>query len=623
MTTCRKNLFLLLYLISCLSSSNAFSQEAPTPQDLNELKFLLENEMERQHVAGMMLTLVTRDSVLYAGGLGYADVEQKVPVTDRHLFRQASIAKLFTALGILSLVDEGKLTVYTKLKDVAPEVPIHNEWEDTDPITMAHLMEHSTGFYDKSPLEEFNFEREKLGGLETLKVFQDQMESRWRPGERFSYSAVNYAILAYVIEKVSGMPFEEYMREKVFSRLGMPYANVSLAGDAPGTYSSGYVWRDGRFQLVPHRPQYNPGYGSLNASAVDMAHALQAYLHDWQTPKGQFLTTEMLHDSEAPRTYLSAQAGLHSTYAFGNESREVNGRVFRGHSGSVAGYLSNFLYNRELGLGFAFSINTFNPGFHRYATDLIGRFLTRHLDEPKAPSAYPLQAAAVDPFLGYYHLSSSSDLYTGYFQGLLTTFKLEQQQDGLLANYILGGSMNWKAAGSSSLLFTNEWAKDPRIMLLRDRENRPVIVEDTMYYEKVSAFEAWAPVVLLLLCLLIMVSSVMIGAISVVLLLLKRKIVLNVFLLRLSPVLVTLGLLLSIWTIPQFTDRVTAGVPIEGLTYLWTIGRCLFAFFTLATVVLLVLRWRSLRSGWLRGYMAAVTFCGCYFFAVLVESNWY
>ncbi|RDV12625.1 class A beta-lactamase-related serine hydrolase [Pontibacter diazotrophicus] len=623
MTTRRKALFLFLCLISCLSNSKALCQEVPTPQTLEELKSLLESEMKRQHVAGMMLTIATRDSTIYTGGLGYADVDKKVPVTDRHLFRQASITKLFTALGVLSLVDEDKLELDSRLRDIAPEIPFQNEWEEANPVTIAQLMEHSTGFSDKSPMEEFNFEREEIKGLKGLEVLQDHMESRWKPGERHSYSGVNYAILAYVIEKVSSESFQDYMRGKVFSRLGMPDANVSLTDEGSGTYSKGYIWNGSRFQLVPHQPQYNPGYGSLNASAMDFAHALQAYLHDWQTPKEQFLSKEMLHDSETPHTYLSAQAGLHNTYAFGNESREIGGTVFRGHSGSIAGYLSNFLYNRELGLGFAFSVNTFNPGFHRYATDLIARFLTQHLDTPTDPPVYPLQVSEVKPFLGYYRLSSGSDRYMGYFQSLQSTFKLERHQDVLNANFLLGGSMNWKAADSRRLLFTNEWAKDPRIMLLRDGENQPAIVEDTMYFERISAVEAWAPIALLFLCLLIMASSIVFGLVSATRLLLIRKKSLNAYLLRLSPALATLGLLLGIWAISQFIHHITTGVPISDITIMWTTGRYLFAFFTLGSAILLVLRWKSLQSRWLRVYMAAVALCGCYLFTVLVISNWY
>ncbi|QCR22764.1 serine hydrolase [Pontibacter sp. SGAir0037] len=623
MTTCRKSILLFFYLINCLYIPSAFCQEAPMPKTLNELKSLLEGEMKRQHVAGMALTLVTRDSVLYAGGLGYADVENKVFATEQHLFRQASITKVFTALGVLNLVEEGKLQLNSRLKDLAPEIPFRNKWEETHPISIAQLMEHSTGFSDKSPMVESNFERKQMSSLETLKVFQNQMEAKWKPGNRHSYSAVNYAILVYVIEKITGKSFQEYMQEKVFSPLSMPRANVSLAVDPSDTYSKGYNWDGNRFQVVPHHPQYNPGYGSLNASATDFARALQAYLHDWKTPKGQFLSEQLLNDSQTPHTYLSARNGLQNTYAYGNESREVNGTVFRGHAGSIAGYLSNFLYNRELGLGFAFSINTFNPDFHRNATDLIAKFLTQGLDKPVAQVTYPLQLSAVNPFLGYYRLKSSPDLYLGYFQSLQNTFKLEKDQAALKVNFLLGGSVTWKAADSSRLLFTNEWAKDPRIMFLIDEKNQPVIVEDSMYYEKISAFEAWAPIALLLLSLLIMVSSFVFALVSTLILFLRGNKELSAYLLRFSSALATLALLLSLWTIPQFIDNITKGVPINELSLLWTLGRYLFIFFSIVTLVLLVLRWRTLKSRLLRGYMTVVTLSGCYLFAVLIISNWY
>ncbi|MCX2739439.1 serine hydrolase domain-containing protein [Pontibacter anaerobius] len=623
MMTLNKTIFTLLMLISWFIAPVAPAQTPPTPRSIAELTSLLKSEMEQQHVAGMMLTIVSKDSVLYAGGLGLADIEKKTPVTERHLFRQGSITKLFTALAVLKLVDEGKLRMDSRLKDIAPEVPFHNYWEETSPITIGQLLEHSTGFHDKTPLEEFNYADRNTNSLEALEVFRKFMVAQWEPGERHSYSNVNYAILTYLIEKVSGESFQSYLRAKIFSPIGMPDANVHLTGDATDAYSKGYVWQENQFRVVPHRPQFVAGNGSLNASALDFAHALQVYLRNGNTPEGQFLPEQMLYRSETPQTYLSAQAGLQNSYACGNESREVGGRVFRGHSGSIAGYLSNFLYNREIGLGFAFSINTYNEGFYWYATDLIARFITQHHPEYQKQKVFPLDETTVSPYLGYYRLSNSPDFYTGYFKGLQHTFKLEQGQDGLRANFLLGGSMAWKSADSSRLLFINEWAKDPRILLLRDGNNKPVIVEDTLYFKKISILEAWVPLSLLLLSLLLLLSSLPYGLASAILILLRRQKNLRLLLLRISPALATLALLLSIWTLPQFTLYTMAGIPTSNLMLLWMAGKYGFALFALCSVVLLMLRWKNMQSNWQKSYFVMLTLSSCYLLGLLVMSHWY
>jgi CubicO group peptidase (beta-lactamase class C family) len=189
MITFRKTHLLLVLLLNGLGMAVLLGRPpAPPapPATLAALKSQLESEMQRQHVAGMMLTIVSKDSVLFAAGLGYADVEKKMPITGKHLFRHASITKLFTALAVLTLVQEGKLRVTTRLKEVAPEIPFENEWEQTHPITVAQLLEHTTGFSDKSPFEEYNFSGKKENGVASVAVFEKFMAARWKPGERHS-----------------------------------------------------------------------------------------------------------------------------------------------------------------------------------------------------------------------------------------------------------------------------------------------------------------------------------------------------------------------------------------------------------------------------------------------------
>ena len=157
------------------------------------------------------------------------------------------------SLCILNLVKEGKLATNTKLKEIAPEVPFRNKWEATNPVTIAELMEHSTGFSDKSPFEEYNFSGREFAGLEGLRVFQQFMVSKWKPGESHSYSNVNYMILSYIIEKISRKSINNYLRENVFAPLGMPFANVNLKEDGTDAYCKGYLWKEDHFSVFAVR----------------------------------------------------------------------------------------------------------------------------------------------------------------------------------------------------------------------------------------------------------------------------------------------------------------------------------------------------------------------------------
>ena len=609
-----KNIGRFVYLFLFFINST-LGQKNAIPKTISELKSQLVIEMQKQHIAGMMLTIVSKDTTLFVGGLGYADVEKKISVTEKHLFRQASITKLFVGLCIYNLIKEGKLSFKTKLKDIGPKLEFQNRWEATNPITIEQLLEHTTGFSDKSPFEEYNFSGINLKGIQAVNIFSKYMVSKWQPGERHSYSNVNYVILGYIIEEITKTPLDKYLHESVFIPLNMPYANVQLTHNEPLAYSKGYIWEIGGFQNVPHQPQYCAGNGSLNASAIDYENALKAFLN-----YKSFLSKEMLDDIETPQTYLTAKIGLKNTYARGNEAYDINGHIFRGHRGAIGGYLSAFLYNRLLGKGYAFSLNTSNDNFYRYADDLISKYLTQNFDNQLDKKEFALPKEAVKPYLGYYRYSNPSQLFTGFLETFQNTFKLTEQENTLQVNLLLGGTMTWQAADSSQLLFTN--ATRPHIALLKDSEGQLAISDNTMYFKKINVFQAWVPLVLMLLSMLFIVSSLLFGMFNLVLLIFK-KIDKASYKFRFSLFLATIGLIIIIASSSQYFDYMKAAKPIGTLTLWWQIGKYTFAFFTLVSLYLLIFQRKNIKNNWLKGYVFLVALAQFYIFSLLLWNGWY
>jgi CubicO group peptidase (beta-lactamase class C family) len=620
MNSCTRPLLIVLVLAFCARLCSA--QALHPPQTLAALRQELDSAMKAQHVAGMMLAMVKMDSVLYRGGIGYADPGNKIPVTDKHLFRLASISKMFTALGILSLVKEGKLSVNTRLAAIAPEIPFDNPWEHTNPVTIGKLMEHSTGFSDKSPFEEMNDSKKLYLGLAGLQVFEKFMHSRWRPGESHAYSGVNYAILEYVLEKVSGQSINDYLQQKVFQPMRMPSANMYLNEDGSGPYSKGYIMRDGNLQLVPHQPGYKAAYASMHGSATDMASALQVYLHSGQTGDGQFLTAAILEDATTPHTYLSAKAGLIDSYAYGNECYELNGYMFRGHRGAMAGYLSAFLYNRQLGLGYSFSINTFNESFYRWADERIRAFLLKGVAAAPVPDThFTVNTKAIAPFEGYYRLSNPGQLYSGFFESLQNTLQVKQLGNKLGVHILLEADLQWIPADSIGRWFADPGSHTPVNGLLRDADGAPVIVHGTMYFKKINAWQAWAPIVLFIGSVLILLSSLLV-CIGVRLVFIFKKIKIPAFLLLLSPVMVALGLLIIVLAITRILDDMVAGVSMHTNRQLWITGIYMIAVFAVCNACLLAFQWRGLNR-LSKIYFSLTAMAGLYAFAVLLMNHWY
>ena len=178
--------------------------------------------MERYHIPGAMVSIVSSDTVLFSGGLGLANVEDGEPTSAKHAFRLGSVAKSFTALAMLSLLEEKGLSLHTPVKQVDPDLPIVNEWEAEAPVTIAHLLEQTAGFDDFHLHAIYNKGDSVVPpAIEMVRSHKNSYVCRWKPGVRKAYSNPGYVMLGHLIEKLSGRAYGEYIRSTILEPLGM------------------------------------------------------------------------------------------------------------------------------------------------------------------------------------------------------------------------------------------------------------------------------------------------------------------------------------------------------------------------------------------------------------------
>jgi CubicO group peptidase (beta-lactamase class C family) len=183
---------------------------------------------------GAAVAVIKDGEIVYSKGIGMADLERGVPITTESVFEIGSISKQFTAMSILLLENDGKLSLDDDIRKHVPEMP---EYER--PITLRHLMHHISGVRDIETLV-------PLAGMHWFNYFTDeqmlelitrQKVLNFSPGEQHLYSNSGYVLLMQVVERVSGMPLREFAQERIFGPLGM---NHSVFWDHPG-------------QVVPNR----------------------------------------------------------------------------------------------------------------------------------------------------------------------------------------------------------------------------------------------------------------------------------------------------------------------------------------------------------------------------------
>ncbi|HMQ00677.1 MAG TPA: serine hydrolase domain-containing protein, partial [Cyclobacteriaceae bacterium] len=173
-----KKVFLVLLVL--LSSPMAFAQQLSLQELLDSLQVIITKEK----IPGISLALVHKDSIIFAGGVGYANLEKQEPVNADHLFRIGSVSKTFTSLAIMRLIEQGKFSLNSKLRDIALEINFRNDWEDTHPIRVINLLEHTTGFDDMHFKDMKNYTSIRRDAMSEVRAQQNSLYTRWRPGTR-------------------------------------------------------------------------------------------------------------------------------------------------------------------------------------------------------------------------------------------------------------------------------------------------------------------------------------------------------------------------------------------------------------------------------------------------------
>ena len=210
-----------IVIVVCLIGFSAQADEQ-TPKTLEELKTAIEKIRQDTNTPAIGIALVNKEGPYWIAGLGEANIETATKADENTLFRIGSVSKMFAALAVLKLQEEGKLNLNDKVRDLAPEVQFENPWEETHPIKVAHLLEHTTGWDDIHLVEYAYSASDTMSTKEGLDYHPDSRKSRWIPGTRYAYCNAGAAVVAYIVEKITGKKYEDYIADTFFKPLDMP-----------------------------------------------------------------------------------------------------------------------------------------------------------------------------------------------------------------------------------------------------------------------------------------------------------------------------------------------------------------------------------------------------------------
>jgi CubicO group peptidase (beta-lactamase class C family) len=431
-----RRMAMLLGLFACATAVAQDDEEPIIPQTIDELLLAINDVLEETGTPGVAIAIVNEDGPEYIGALGKANLENDVDADANTLFRIGSTSKMFVALSVLQLVEEGRLSLDDKLADLAPEIEFENPWEEKHPVRVKHLLEHTTG-WDDIHLPEYAHNDPTPATLkEGLDFHPHSRTSRWQPGTRMSYCNAGPPVAAYIVQKVSGQDFEDYVQQNFFAPLQMSTATYRLS---EGMQQQGAtLYTEGEAEDYWHilmRPS-----GAINASADDMARFLQLFLGRGSVDGVQYVSPESLARMETTTTTDGARAGLEVGYGLHNYTSTHEQWTYQAHNGGVNGGLTEFAYLPDAGRGYAFMINAGSGAAYGDISDLVRNYQTRDLDEPDIPEAAALSEADLQ-LVGLYQPINPRQQISYFLDRVLGVSKFWFADGNLHRKPLLGGEL--------------------------------------------------------------------------------------------------------------------------------------------------------------------------------------
>jgi CubicO group peptidase (beta-lactamase class C family) len=495
----------------CLAADQAVDKadkkdEKPKPaQSIDELRQQLEKILKDTHTPGVSVAIVHRDAPEWVAGLGTADVASSRANTPDTLFRIGSTSKAFASLSILMLADQGKLSLDDPVHKLVPDVWFENQWEATDPIRVVNLLEHTTGWDDMHLREYAKQAPDSMTLRDGLDYDHHSRTSRWRPGTRMAYCNSGPPVAAYIVEKITGQRFEDFVEQNLFRPIGMKTATYFQSSPATTLYHN-----DGKTPYPYWHILLRPA-GSINASANDMAAYLKFYLNRGAVGGKQIVTSADIDRAESPASTWAAKDGMKAGYGLSNYWSVEGGVVYHGHDGGVEGGLTEMSYMADYNVGYFYSINSGNGDAFEKVGKAIRAYITSRLEKPPLPPVAPLPAVAAD-YAGWYVPDSPRVELTHFLERLVGVTYVRFKDGNLLLDLL--GAWNETYAPVSGTQFRHvpkkkENAPDPVAtfeLLTPNQDGRFLQVGMGATMKRIPAWMAITQIVVTAFVLLSMVS---------------------------------------------------------------------------------------------------------------------
>ncbi|HEX6880683.1 MAG TPA: serine hydrolase, partial [Terriglobales bacterium] len=411
-----------------------------------------------------------------------------------------------------------RLDLNAPVHSIAPEVQFQNPWEATDPVRVVHLLEHTTGWDDLRFKEYASSDPKPLTLEEGLNIDPVSRTSRWKPGTRFSYCNSGPAVAAFLVQKITGQRFEDYVKEKFFSPIGMTTADYFYSPETQKLLTNLYK-ADGKTPYPYWHISMRPA-GSINASAKEMGYYIQFFLNRGSVRGVQLVPKEAIDRMETPATYYGAQAGLKTGYGLHNyTTQDDNGFVWHGHNGGVEGGLSEMAYLPNQGVGYFFSINAGSGKAMDKIAKLMQSYVTKDIQKPELPAVSRVPQEVAKEYGGWYQGISPRTQILYFIDRIAGLSRVTVEENKLTLKPLFGNSRTYVPV--TDHLFRTEKESAASLALMKADEGLLVQTSGTTR-ELVPSWLVYSELALVALTALALASTALFALIWIPRLLFRR-----------------------------------------------------------------------------------------------------
>lgn len=356
----------------------ATTVDTTLPQETAQaIAALLDSEFKAEE-PGTAVLVARHGQALYRGGRGLAHVELGVPIAPHMIFRLGSITKQFTAVALLMLVQEGRVSLEDEITRYLPEYPTQGHR-----ITVEHVLTHTSGIKSYTGMPEFWPQSRRDVSLDELIAFFKDQPMEFAPGERWNYNNSAYILAGAVIEKVTGQPYGEFVAQRICDPLGMTHTSYDQTSRLVPGRVAGYQRGTSGFENAAYLSMTWPHAAGALMSSVDNLLLWDEALY----------TDRLLPRTLLERAFTSARLndGTATGYGLGWMVGTYNGHRTVSHGGGIHGFITHALRLPDEHLFVAVLMNAMrldvSPSF--LAVRLAGLALGEPFQQPQAVSLAP------------------------------------------------------------------------------------------------------------------------------------------------------------------------------------------------------------------------------------------